>query len=187
MTVPIIEFVLGWKNAPDDVARNQQAKLIFDILHPQLRGFFNRLYSPSDFEDFELEVMAAVFRGLEEFRGTTDLEFYKWFNTIAFRKAVDFNRESDRNKGLFEQLSTDEIQDVLDKVARIDPPSHDLRMDLEDALRLLDISKPNCRELLWSYHGLGFKQAEIAEKLGLGAGGIHVQVRRCLDELRGLI
>ena len=61
------------------------------------------------------------------------------------------------------------------------------RIDLEHAMKLLTVAKPECYEFLWNHFVLGFAYGEIAEDTGLSYDNVRMKIGRCLDVAQSLI
>ena len=71
---------------------------------------------------------------------------------------------------------------LLDASEQAEPMTAADRHDLEYALKLLDSSKPECRNYLWNHFVIGFDYGEIAEKQNLNYDNVRMKIGRCLDE-----
>jgi len=79
------------------------------------------------------------------------------------------------------------LLDLVDASAQSAPLTAADRHDLEYALKLLDRSKPECRDYLWQHYVTGLAYAEIAEEQDLNYDNVRMKIGRCLDEAKSLV
>ncbi len=81
----------------------------------------------------------------------------------------------------------DQSQNVTTFAGQAEPLTAADRHDLDYALKLLDRSKPECRDYLWNHFVIGFDYAEIAEEQNLNYDNVRMKIGRCLDEAKSLV
>jgi DNA-directed RNA polymerase specialized sigma24 family protein len=81
----------------------------------------------------------------------------------------------------------EEILDLVDASEQAEPMTAADRHDLEYALKLLDGSKPECRDYLWNHYVIGFDYGEIAEEQNLNYDNVRMKIGRCLEEAKSLV
>lgn len=121
-------------------------------------------------EDIVQEGLLSAFAKLEGFDRSRGLR--PWLVGIVTNRAIDEARRRKRAPTTGSDSSHEPA--AVDRVAT---PSRDLR----EALEALDAES---RAILVLRHVLDYRSGEIAELLGLTAGGVRTRLKRSLDELR---
>jgi RNA polymerase sigma-70 factor (ECF subfamily) len=122
-----------------------------------------------DAEELTQETFVRACAAIVRFRG--DAAVSTWLFGIARRVLLEASR-----RGLF-----DRPRSVADVDAPIDPPDHDVRLDLEAAFAELE---PVDREVLMLVDFLGFGSGEAAGILGIEAGAFRMRLHRARGRLR---
>jgi len=163
------------------VARAREGdSLAFEGLYRRLSG---RVYGvclrmarePTKAEELAQEAWVRAWERLESFRG--DSRFSTWLHRLTVNVVLDSRRRDGRWRDRFESLA-DQREGI--ETSTHEPPAG-LRMDLEKAVdRLPD----GARTVFLLYDVEGFKQQEIAERLGVAEGTVKAQLHRARKLLR---
>lgn len=98
----------------------------------------------------------------------------QWLVAIAANEARQQRRRQRR-------VSVVDISHAIDRVGRDDPGADAALVDLERALRKLDLDD---RRLLALRFVAGFDSGEISHQLGISASGVRSRLARLIDRLR---
>lgn len=165
--------------------RLRLADAILRLIAPDIRGFVFCAVVPQAAEDVSQEVLISITASLKKFEGSSNEAFWKWCYKITRRRIYDHiqKRDSDRLR----PMEHDELLDLLDVSAQAEPMTAADRHDLEYALKLLDGSKPECRDYLWNHYVIGFDYGEIAGEQNLNYDNVRMKIGRCLEEAKSLV
>jgi len=136
-------------------------------------------------DDVLQEVLISITKSLKTFEGSSNEEFWKWCYRIARRRIYDHIRKKGSDR--LEPMPHEVLLDLVDASAQSAPLTAADRHDLEYALKLLDRSKPECRDYLWQHYVTGLAYAEIAEEQDLNYDNVRMKIGRCLDEAKSLV
>ena len=178
----IIEWIDEYRRETEVYRRTELAGSIYFYFAESVQLFIFTRTKPSDSLDVWQDTAKAILVGLSTFRGRTEKEFLKWCYQIARNKISD----SFKNNRL-DPFPTEELSDLLEASRITKPFSQEDEVDLKDAMDLLAISHPECRELLWDHFIFGFDYEEIAEELHLQYDAVRMRIKRCLDTASGLL
>jgi RNA polymerase sigma-70 factor, ECF subfamily len=126
-------------------------------------------------EELAQEAWVRAWERLESFRG--DSRFSTWLHRLTVNLVLDRRRQDGRWRRRFE--SVDEPASLERRVSVEAPPG--LRMDLERAVASLP---EGARTVFVLYEVEGFKQHEIALRLGIAEGTVKAQLHRARKLLR---
>lgn len=113
---------------------------------------------------------------LPQFRG--DSLFSTWLHRLAVNVILNARKSDGRHR---DRQSEDNADDGMDAFAAPRQASPGDRMDLEKAIASLP---PGARRVFVLHDVQGFKHEEIAEQLGVTAGGSKAQLHRARMLLR---
>ena len=181
----LIKFVRTYRVTAGLAERLRLAEAIFRLIEPDLRFFVFNAIQPPAAEDVLQEILKSTAASLKNFRGDTVSAFRSWFYTIARNRLNDHFRQKATDR--LQPMPDDELLDLLDASEQAEPLTAADRHDLEYALKLLDSSKPECRDYLWNHYVIGFDYGEIAEEQDLNYDNVRMKIGRCLDEARSLV
>src|SRR5438309_1619177 len=85
--------VNAYQHAEGLKSRDIMAQAIYFKIEPSLRLFIFDKVPHSETDDTIQEVLVAIFRALDNFKGKTDKEFWKWCYQIARNKISDTHRK----------------------------------------------------------------------------------------------
>jgi RNA polymerase sigma factor (sigma-70 family) len=122
---------------------------------------------------------------LKNFKGDADKIFWGWCFTIARNKVNDHLRKVVNE--LAQPYPPDELGRLVEASALTTPLSPEDRHDLDYALKLLDRSKPECRDYLWKHFVVGLKFTEIAEEQNVSDDSVRMKINRCLETVKALV
>jgi RNA polymerase sigma-70 factor, ECF subfamily len=128
-------------------------------------------------EELAQEAWVRAWERLESFRGES--RFSTWLHRLTVNVVLDHRRREGRLNKHFEALPDGALDDAVP--AHEAPPG--LRMDLDRAVATLP---EGARTVFLLYDVEGFKQHEIAERLGVAEGTVKAQLhraRRLLQEV----
>ncbi len=174
-----------YRSSTDFVERLRLAEELFSALEPQLLLFVLSKVPPDSADDVLQETLRAMVVGLDGFNGASDAALWSWSYGITRRKIADHFRNP--HYGRMTLLAPEEIAEFVEASEAVLPLAAGERADLEYALNLLDASKPECRELLWSHYVLDMDYGDIAETKALKYDAVRMRVGRCLEEARALM
>lgn len=134
-----------------------------------------RLRSRDDALDLLQHVLIDLWKGIKEFRYSSDPEFFGFVFLIARRRLY-------RSWGEDESLSLDEVpeSEYLDTT----PTTEGLATDIEEALHALD---KVAQEIVSLKHWSRYSFKEIGEMLGMEEGAIRVRHHRAMKRLATLL
>jgi RNA polymerase sigma-70 factor (ECF subfamily) len=167
------------------------------LLRARLLLLDPRLQARFDASDLVNDALLKAWRGLEEFRGTTEAELIAWLQTILGNEAIRLIRHAfaDRRTPALEQAWQAAIDD---STVRLDPPwladkqpspgelaqKHEMQLRLAAAMdKLLDDQRDVV--ILFYYHGL--PAADIAAQLGRTESSVRKLLDRGRQRLRELL
>lgn len=183
----VIKLVRTYRLATGLAEQLRLAEEIFSVIEPPLRQFVFASVPEAAAEDVVQEVLAAAVTALAAFKGDSEKQFWGWCYRIARNKIYDHRRKQAVEKKMIQQMPPEELWQLVDASAQTSPISSQDRLDLEDAMKLLISSKPECYDYLWKHFVFGLDYAEIAEEKGASYDGVRMKIGRCLDEAKALI
>jgi RNA polymerase sigma-70 factor (ECF subfamily) len=132
---------------------------------------------PTEAEDWAQEAWIRAWTRLESFRG--DARFSTWMHRLTVNLILDRRRRDEKWR---KRIVDMDESDRADALGRWDPQVG-TRMDLEQAVKSL----PDGARTVFLLHEVeGYKQQEIAERLGIRVGTVKSQLhraRRLLQEV----
>ena len=176
----LIELVRRYQVAKDLDEKLDVGGQIISAVSPRLEAFILRACKPSVAEDLLQETLVKIARNLDRFRGELEIEFRGWCYEISRNILRDHFRRKDIAERL-EPFDSEDVRNVIDASSKQDPLSRAEKVDLEEAMSLLEQAKPPCRGYLWSRYIRGMGIKEIAKEYGLKYDAARMQVKRCLE------
>ena len=168
----LIKLVKTYRLTAGLAERQRLAESIFRQIEPDLHAFvFHHVSNDT--------------ASLQNFRGDTVQAFRSWFYTIARRRMSDQFRKEYNDR--LQPMPQDELRELVEASEQTAPLTAADRHDLEYAMKLLDSSKPECRDYLWNHYVIGLAYAEIAEEQNLNYDNVRMKIGRCLDEAKSLV
>lgn len=144
---------------------------------PHIDAVVRRLVGDDDAAaDIAQEVWIQIFRALPSYRG--DAQFGTWAHRIAVNRTLNALRRTRR----LAKLETD----IEDDVASVEPEGERnlLMQSIDEAARQL---APGARTVFILHDVEGYTHEEIAESLGITAGGSKSQLFKARAKLRRLL
>lgn len=181
----LIKLVRTYRVTAGLAERLRLAEAIFHLIAPDLRAFVFGAIVPQIAEDVSQDVLLSITASLKSFAGSSNEEFWAWCYIIARRRIYDHIRKKASDR--LQPMPNDELLDLLDTSEQAEPMTAADRHDLEYALKLLDGSKPECRDYLWNHYVIGFDYSEIAEEQNLNYDNVRMKIGRCLEEAKSLV
>ncbi len=129
--------------------------------------------------------LVVVATKLTAFQGETDAQVWAWCYRIASNKLKQCHQQAQRHPT--ESLDVEEIRRVVEAVAAEQPLPDGVRLDLEDALKLLEFGVPPCRDLLWFHYVLGLGYQKIADLYLMAYDTARMKIHRCLERAQELL
>jgi RNA polymerase sigma-70 factor (ECF subfamily) len=127
-------------------------------------------------EELTQDVFVRAWEKLPQFRG--DSLFSTWLHRLAVNVILNARKSDGRHRDRQSEDNTDDGMDVFAAPRQASPGD---RMDLEKAIASLP---PGARRVFVLHDVQGFKHEEIAEQLGVTAGGSKAQLHRARMLLR---
>jgi RNA polymerase sigma-70 factor (ECF subfamily) len=155
---PLVEAVLGGDR--DAFAR------LYDLYGPMVHGILLARVPFDDVDDLVQDVFLAAFRRLHTLREAG--AFGGWLAMIARNRAVDFHRR---------KHETEELPEDIPQRSAVDP-------EASEALALIRTLPKAYRETLVLRLVEGMTGPEIAERTGLTAASVRVNLHRGMKLLR---
>ncbi len=144
---------------------------------PRVDAVVRRLVHDTDeAADIAQEVWIQIFRALPTFRG--DAQFSTWAHRIAVNRTLNALRRARRLMGVHEEL-TEETAMVEDDVEQ--------PFVRESITKALDRLPPGARTVFVLHDVEGYTHEEIADQLGITAGGSKSQLFKARARLRRLL
>ncbi|HKV52874.1 MAG TPA: RNA polymerase sigma factor [Gemmatimonadaceae bacterium] len=128
-------------------------------------------------EELTQDVFVRAWEKLPLFRGES--AFSTWLHRLAVNVVLNDRKVQGRERSRVATSDNDEDGEEL--YGATAPPSHGDRMDLEAAIGLLP---PGARRVFVLHDVEGYRHEEIAEMLGVTAGGSKAQLHRARLLLR---
>jgi RNA polymerase sigma factor (sigma-70 family) len=138
-----------------------------------------------DHADIMQEVIIKLLQGFRRFNGTTETELNQYITVTTMREAVSFYRRNSRHQShdSFDQ-TPDDSENTLHSVLPDKRFAPDMIAELNDLYRrATETLSVRDRQILL-YKIEGFKDNEIADILGMKAGGVAVTYNRIKELLR---
>lgn len=153
---------------------------------PDIRVFLLGTVPPDAVADLCQESLVAITKGLLRFEGSDDEAFFAFCYTIVRHKIADYIRRRRRDERVT-AMGPDELRELIDGAAAAGTLAPEDRLDLDEALRMLGASKPECRQFLWNHYVAGFDYGEIASGCGISYDSARMKIGRCLELAQTLI
>ena len=128
-------------------------------------------------EELTQDVFVRAWEKLPLFRGES--AFSTWLHRLAVNVVLNDRKTQGRERS--RDARGDDDEDAEESYGASAPPSHADRMDLEAAIALLP---PGARRVFVLHDVEGYRHEEIAEMLGVTAGGSKAQLHRARLLLR---
>lgn len=127
-------------------------------------------------EELTQDVFVRAWSKLDQFRG--EAAFGTWLHRLAVNVVLNARKTEGRNRSRFDDEGGEGI-DTLPQSGGVSIPGE--AIDIEAAIALLP---PGARRIFVLHDVEGFKHEEIAEMLGITAGGSKAQLHRARHLLR---
>lgn len=127
-------------------------------------------------EELTQDVFVRAWEKLPQFRGES--QFSTWLHRLAVNVVLNARKSDGRHRA---RQGDDDDGDDMDAYIAPRQASPGIRMDLEAAIAALP---PGARKVFVLHDVEGYKHEEIAEQLGVTAGGSKAQLHRARMLLR---
>lgn len=181
---PLVEYVRACQSAQSLRVRRRFAGEVIGIVRPSLYVFIAQGCDPDQVEDVLQDTLVVIATKLDTLRCDVNEQVWGWCYAIARNKLKQLHEKARRQPT--ESLELEEIRRVVDALAAEDPPPTGERLDLEEALQLLEFGQPPCRQLLWWHYVLGLDYQELADLLDLSYDAVRMKIKRCLERAQEL-
>jgi RNA polymerase sigma-70 factor (ECF subfamily) len=170
-------------------ANTLEFQKIFEDFQPRILRYLARLVGDSDAEDLTQETFVKVHKGLENFKGESQLS--TWIYRIATNTALDRMRSPSFQ--LAAQFSLSEIPDeteITDKVISVEeekPPVEKqlIKEEMNDCIRgYIEKLPETYRAVLVMSEYEGLKNNEVAEILGITLDTVKIRLHRAKVKLK---
>lgn len=173
-------------------AATSEFRRIYETFHPKVLRYLTRVVGESQAEDLAQTVMVKVSEGLRSFRGEARLS--TWIYRIATNTALDkLRRSGARQAEAQEDLHALQAEPEIDSEAGGVPlearaPSVEttaIREEMNACIRgFIERLPENYKTVMVLSELEGFKNAEIAEILGVGLDTVKIRLHRARARLR---
>ena len=181
----LVELVRAYRAASALHVRLRFGEEIVARVGPLLKEFVARRCREEVVDDVLQEVLIAIFKQMDGFRGRTDSQFWRWCYRIACFKTADHFRDQEGKPTL--SLDVEEVRRAAEATYVESPPRPGERLDLEEALEWLRRSRPPCVDLLDAHYLKGLGYQELAQVQGEKPATIRMRIKRCLALARKLV
>ncbi len=162
---------------------------IHDDFHPKILRYMTRVVGEGEAEDLTQEVFARIGLALKSFRGESKLS--TWVYKIATNVAMDRLRHSSSRLGHEKRMSIEDIAELEeDKEIWTDEqtPSTEervIRQEMNGCIReIVETLPESYRSVIILSELEGFKDAEIADILGLSLQATKIRLHRARTRLK---
>lgn len=181
----LAELARRYRTATTLQERDVAAESIIRIVGPKLRAFLHNRLDDEDAEHVFSETLVQVVRKFHQCIGDTDRAVWAWFFQTAYRLML--KTWAKRKMDPLAKGNRENLEEVVERAARIEPLSAGERLDLEDAIKILNEARPPCGDLLRSFFIWGWSYVEIGAAYGKTANAVHVKLVRCLELAQEII
>lgn len=182
----LVEFVRASQSAESFRVHRRFVGEIIGIVRPSLYVFIAARCAPDQVEDVLQETLVVIATKIATVQCEADAQVWAWCYSTARNKLKQCYQQAQRHPT--ESLDVEEIRRMVEAVAAEAQPLPDgLRLDLEDALKLLEFGVPPCRDLLWDHYVLGLDYQEIADRHRLAYDTARMKIHRCLERAQEML
>jgi len=162
---------------------------IHDDFRPRILRYLTRLVGEGEAEDLTQEVFARIGRALKSFRGESKLS--TWIYQIATNVAVDRLRRSSARPGDEKRLpvedivETEEDKEIWTGEQTLSTEQRVIRKEMNGCIReIIETLPQTYRSVIILSELEGFKDAEIADILGLSLQAAKIRLHRARIRLK---
>ncbi len=162
---------------------------IHDDFRPRILRYLTRMVGEEEAEDLTQEVFARIGRTLKSFRGESKLS--TWVYKIATNVAVDRLRRSSSRPGHEKLINIEDIAETEEDkgtwTGERTPSTEDrvIRQEMNGCIReIIETLPETYRSIIILSELEGFKDAEIADILGLGLQATKIRLHRARTRLK---
>ena len=162
---------------------------IHDDFRPRILRYLTRLVGEGEAEDLTQEVFARIGRALKSFRGESKLS--TWIYQIATNVAVDRLRRSSARPGDEKRLpvedivETEEDKEIWTGEQTLSTEQRVIRQEMNGCIReIIETLPQTYRSVIILSELEGFKDAEIADILGLSLQAAKIRLHRARTRLK---
>jgi len=180
----LISQVREYRNARDTAEKMEVAGKIILRISDSITLF---LISRASLQvaDLRQTIFVAIVRGLDGFRGDSDVEFWAWCYQIA-RNTVG-KHFAKKQSDILVSVEPEELARLIEASGAKESMQSEEKAMVDEALALLKGAKPECFSLLWNHFIIGSDIKEIAAELGLAYDAVRMKITRCLSFTRSLV
>jgi RNA polymerase sigma-70 factor, ECF subfamily len=160
---------------------------IYEEYHDRICRYLQRMVGEGEAEDLTQDVFVKIGRGLESFRGESQLS--TWIYQVATNAALDRMRSSRREFGKrisMEEISeTENDKDIWTGEQKASTEQTVIRQEMNGCIRNIIDTLPDTDRLVILLSELeGFKDGEIASIIGLGLRATKIRLHRARVKLK---
>jgi len=162
---------------------------IHDDFRPRILRYLTRMVGKEEAEDLTQEVFARISRALKSFRGESKLS--TWVYKIATNAATDRLRRSSSRPGHERQMNIEDIAETEEDkeiwTGERTPSTEDrvIRQEMNGCIReIIETLPETYRSVIILSELEGFKDAEIADILGLSIEAAKIRLNRARTRLK---
>ena len=181
----LVEYVRASQSAESFRVHRRFVGELIEIVRPSLHVFIAARCAPDQAEDVLQDTLVVIATKLTGFQCEADKQVWAWCYKIASNKLKQCHQQAQRHPT--ESLDVEEIRRLVEAVAAEESLPDGVRLDLEDALKLLEFGVPPCRDLLWFHYVLGLCYQEIASLYRLAYDTARMKIHRCLERAQELL
>ena len=181
----LVEYVRASQSAKSFRVHRRFVGEIIEIVRPSLFVFIAARCAPDRAEDVLQDTLVVIATKLAGFQCEADAQVWAWCYKIAANKLKQCHQQTQRHPT--ESLDVEEIRRLVEAVAAEESLPDGVRLDLEDALKLLEFGVPPCRDLLWFHYVLGLDYQEIANLYLMAYDTARMKIHRCLERAQELL
>jgi RNA polymerase sigma factor (sigma-70 family) len=183
--VPLVELVRQYRESVDLDRRLALARTIFEAVSSRVYQYIRRRCPREHVDDVCQETLAGISKNLHLFHGTTDKKFWGWCYGVARNKVADQFRGQERDP--LAQVDPDDVWQAVEDSAREEPLTKEERVDLKQAMELLQQANPPCYDYLIQVYFVGWTFEDLAQAQGVSYDAARMRVDRCLDFIQELL
>jgi RNA polymerase sigma factor (sigma-70 family) len=181
----LVELFNRFRTAATESETDSVARAIVQMVRPRvwrMIAWGTRMEAVEEvFQDF----WASLFAGLHQFRGETDDAAIGLCHAIARRRCIDWIRRQPKLKTV--SMDADEFREAVEASAQVMPVAPGERLDLEEALRLVEACDPDAALFIALRYFEGHSFKEIGQRFGMTEAAVAMRVRRSIQQAQASV
>lgn len=179
----LMRWVHHCRTAGDLDLRLRLMEEILTDVRPCLHLYLSSRCPRDEVDDVLQMTLVAISTSIREFKGTSPGEFWSWCYRIAARKRVDEKRRGQESVSVSER----ELWQAVEASGHGVLPPGGERLDIEDAIALLQNLERPCYGFLWERFVLDRSLREIGDARGVSEAAARMKIKRCLETAAKLL